>query len=152
MSGGRDAIFSYSLTSKWGRDWNELQSSRCSSSQSHCSSYVRHTSTTVLIAWYQLTYFDAMASLCKMTASSGLQDSRGGIHDVWVGGRHFVYALTSQWERVWKELQSSRCSSSPSHRSSYVQYTSIAFLIAWCQHIFLDAMASLCKMTALSGL
>jgi hypothetical protein len=54
----------YALTSKWGRDCKELQSSRWAASLSRCSSYVRHTSTSVLIAWHQLTYFDALSSYC----------------------------------------------------------------------------------------
>jgi hypothetical protein len=86
--------FDYALTSKWGRDWKVLQSSRCTAPLSHCSrmfgihplpssfpdinsliwrivftcsNYALHTCTAILIASYHLTYFDEMASLCKMT-------------------------------------------------------------------------------------
>jgi hypothetical protein len=33
----------------------------------HFTTSLQHTSTAILIAWYQLTYFDAVLSFCKMT-------------------------------------------------------------------------------------
>jgi hypothetical protein len=51
---------------KMRADCKELLSSRCTASLSHCRSYVRHTSTAILIAGY-LTYFDALSSFCKIT-------------------------------------------------------------------------------------
>jgi hypothetical protein len=37
------------------------------SSLSHCSSYVRHTSIAILIAWYELIFWRIVLSFCKMT-------------------------------------------------------------------------------------
>jgi hypothetical protein len=55
------------LTSKCGRNWKEFQPSRCITSLCHCSSYVRHTSTANITAWYQLILWHIVLSFCKMT-------------------------------------------------------------------------------------
>jgi hypothetical protein len=54
--------FVFAQTSKLGRDWKEFQSWRCTTYLSHCSSYVRHTSSAILFACFQLTYFDSLSS------------------------------------------------------------------------------------------
>jgi hypothetical protein len=82
---------------KLGRIWKELQSARCTTSLSHCSSYVCRTSTAILIAWYRLTYFDALAS---NSALSGLYCSRRGIHEVW--GRVGM-GVWSPFFMLWRE-------------------------------------------------
>jgi hypothetical protein len=54
--------FYYALTPKGGRDWYELQSSKCTTTLSTCSNYARHSSTAILIYWYQLISFHALFS------------------------------------------------------------------------------------------
>jgi hypothetical protein len=159
----------YDPTSKWGRNCKELQSSRCNTSLPTCSNYARYTSTAILIAWYKLTYFDAlsshsvkwqwppaisldgMASLCKMAVP---YPGYRTVEEVymkykWGWGRHIYYDLTSKCGRNWKELLSWRCNTALPTCSNNARYTSTAMLVAWYQLTFWCMVLSFCKMEVL---
>jgi hypothetical protein len=130
--------------SKWGRNWKELQSSRSTTSLYHCSSYVRYTSTAILIAIYinSQIIWRIVLSFCIMTVpylGYSLVEEEYMKYKRWwklVWESHFDSALTSKWGRDWNELQSSRYTSSLCHSSCYARLTSSVLLFARSQLIF----------------